>query len=52
MVGRKKSHPQHIKIIIFLKIKILKINLVREEDSALLSEVTKKNNFCYKSATL
>lgn len=42
MLGGKKSYPQRIKIIIFLKIKILKINLVREEDSVLLSEVTNK----------
>lgn len=42
MLGGKKSYPQHIKIIIFLKIKTLKINLVREEDSVLRSEVTNK----------
>ena len=42
MLGGKKSYPQCIKIIIFLKIKILKINLVREKDSVLLSVVTNK----------
>lgn len=42
MLGGKKSYSQCIKITIFLKIKILKINLVREEDSVLLSEVTNK----------